>query len=141
MWSLDQARPDSMAGAEGFGALLKRPADHRQRDLGALPLLADVSEPELLSLFRGGAPSPSLLRRPAPALRLHTAALFVIAGVEVPHDLAPADTRAGERVPDLVRQAVALPPEKRADSRDFTASLPRQERTQPVPGLPATWRR
>lgn len=39
-------------------------------------------------------------------------------------------------MPGLVRQAVALPPEKRAESRDFAASLPRQERTQPVPGLP-----
>lgn len=125
-----------MAGGEGFGALLKRFADHRQLEIGALSRLAGASEPELLSLFHGGAPSPSVLRRLAPALGLHTADLFVIAGVDVPDDLTPVDTSAGWRVPGLVRHAVALPPEKRAALRRFAASLPREEHTQPVPKLP-----
>ncbi|GHK02390.1 hypothetical protein SY2F82_41870 [Streptomyces sp. Y2F8-2] len=86
-WSLDEAGRMDGRG-QGVGVPWERPADHRQPDVGALPGLADVSEPELLSLLRGGAPRPSLLRRLAPALRLHTADLFVIAGAEVPGALS-----------------------------------------------------
>ncbi|MEV7684027.1 hypothetical protein AB0O64_36655 [Streptomyces sp. NPDC088341] len=121
-----------MTEGGGFGVLLERLAERRQLDIGVLGRSADVAESELLSVSRGGEPSPCLLRRLAPALGLHTSDLFVIAGAEVPDDLAPADPKAGWRVPHLVRRAVALPSEQRNVLRRFVASLPREERTRPV---------
>ncbi|MET9386943.1 hypothetical protein ABZY09_39465 [Streptomyces sp. NPDC002928] len=61
-----------MAEGEGFGVLLERLAEHGQLDLNVLARSADVGESELLSLLRGGEPSPSQLRRLTPALGLHT---------------------------------------------------------------------
>lgn len=86
--------------------LLGRLAKRRQPDLDVLARSADVGGSELKSLLRGGGPSPSLLRRLAPVLGLHTPDLFVIAGVDVPDDLAPGDPTAGSWVPVLVRNAV-----------------------------------
>lgn len=60
-----------MADCEGFGVLLEQLAERRQLDLETLARSADVSESELLILFRGDGPRPSLLRRLAPALGLH----------------------------------------------------------------------
>jgi hypothetical protein len=84
-----------MAEGEDFGVLLGRLAERRQLDLDVLAQSADVGESELASLLRGGGPSSSLLRRLAPALGLHTPDLFVVAGVDVPDDLAPLDPTAG----------------------------------------------
>src|SRR5215470_17182324 len=102
-----------MAEEFAFGALVARLADRRRLSVSALSRLADVSESDLLPLFDSGTPSPPVLRRLATALELHTADLFAIAGVDLPEDLAPMDREAGQHVPDLVRHAVALPPEKR----------------------------
>jgi hypothetical protein len=129
-----------MAQSEGFGALLQRLVERRQLDLDVWARSADVGESELVSLLRGGVPSPSLLRRLAPALGLHPPDLFVFAGVDVPDDLAPLDHTAGSRVPKLVMRAVALPLEQRNDLRGFVASLPHEARELPVP-VPAAFER
>lgn len=125
-----------MVGEEDFGPLLKRLLDRRGLDLAALSRqtssrqaasqLARVPESEPQAVLAGAAPSPSLLRRLAPVLGLHTADLFAIAGVGIPDDLAPLDATAGRRVPGLARAAVALPPEKRDALRRLVASLPRR---------------
>jgi hypothetical protein len=122
--------------ATDFGVLLKRLSDRRQLDIGSLPRLADVTEREVQALFDGGEPSAAVLRRLAPVVGLHTADLFVIADVAVPDDLTPTDERAGRLVPDLVRHAVRLSPEKRNSLRRLVASLPQEERAQPAPRLP-----
>ncbi|WP_327727403.1 hypothetical protein OG250_09435 [Streptomyces sp. NBC_00487] len=122
-----------MMGEEDFGPLLKRLLDRRSLDSAALSRLASVPEPELLSVFHGETPSPSLLRRLAPALGLHSADVFAIAGADIPDDLAPLDATAGRRVPHLTRDAVVLPPEQREALRRLAASLPQVERTRPVP--------
>ncbi|MET9879925.1 hypothetical protein ABZZ36_35735 [Actinacidiphila glaucinigra] len=115
--------PRTMTADGGCTVPLHRLAAHRQRpDSSAV----DLSEP----------PTPSALRRLAPELGLHTADLFVIAGVDVPGDLAPVDATAGRHLPDLVRHAVALPPRQRTVLRRYVASLPQQERPAPVPGPP-----
>ncbi|WP_331744947.1 hypothetical protein [Kitasatospora sp. NBC_01300] len=121
-----------MAGNEGFGVLVERLADRRHVNLADLARSADVDQSELLTLIRGGAPSPSLLRRLAPALGLHTADLFAIAGVDVPDDLAPVDTKAGLHVPSLVQHVVTLSSEQRDAVRQFVASLPQEGHVQPV---------
>ena len=125
-----------MAAHEGFGALLVRLSDHRRLDLGAL----SQSDPELPAVLHGAPPSPSLLRRLGPALGLHAADLFVIAGVAVPDDLAPLDPAAGRQVPDLVRGAARLAAEQRRRLREFVRSLPQQVRTDPIPAVPASER-
>ncbi|UUU30269.1 hypothetical protein JIX56_10375 [Streptomyces sp. CA-210063] len=131
-----------MVGEEDFGPLLQRLLDRRGLDPTALSRLAAsppapaLPESELRAALAGAPPSPSLLRRLAPALGLHTADLFAIAGVGIPDDLAPLDATAGSRVPYLVRDAVALPPDQRNALRRLVASLPQKQRTQPVPETP-----
>ncbi|MFF3252824.1 hypothetical protein ACFYWP_17845 [Actinacidiphila glaucinigra] len=115
--------PRTMTADESIAAPLRRLAALRQRS-GASAV--DLCEP----------PTPSALRRLAPGLGLHTPDLFVIAGVDVPGDLAPVDPTAGRHLPDLVRHAVALPPRQRTVLRRYVASLPQQERVAPPPGPP-----
>lgn len=79
------------------------------------------------------APSPALLRRLSPVLGLHTADLFVIAGLPVPDDLAPVDPAAGTWVPQIARNVLRLAPEERRRVRDLVRSLPPGERVPPVP--------
>ncbi|MFD8073264.1 hypothetical protein ACFV3E_11490 [Streptomyces sp. NPDC059718] len=111
----------SAVAGEPFAVLLERLTAHR-RPAGAAG--------------ESGPPTPSTLRRLAPTLGLHTPDLFVIAGVEVPGDLAPVDPKAGRHVPDLVRHAVALPFRQRTVLRRYVASLPPQERAAPFPAPP-----
>ncbi|HEX5116738.1 MAG TPA: hypothetical protein VFW65_16205 [Pseudonocardiaceae bacterium] len=117
-----------MAGDSGFGVLLGRLSARRNLDIGALSRLAGVAESELAAVFDGVPPSPSLLRRLAPALGLHAGDLFAIAAVPVPDDLTPVDPNAGRWVPRLVRDALSLAPRQRGELRHRVASLPQQER-------------
>jgi hypothetical protein len=121
----------------GFGVLLARLSDHRKLGVGGLSRLAGVGEPELRAVFDGGVPSPSLLRRLAPALNLHTADLFLIAGVAVPDELAPLDLNAKMWVSALVGPALRLSSERRRRLRQLVWSLPQEGRAHPVPPLPA----
>jgi transcriptional regulator with XRE-family HTH domain len=88
-------------------------------------------------VFNGMPPSPSLLRRLAPAFGLHAADLFAIAGLAIPDDLAPLDPTAGSTVLHLVHTAMSLPPDKQRLLRQLAASLPQEKRTQPVRTLTA----
>ncbi|MCX5399124.1 helix-turn-helix transcriptional regulator [Streptomyces sp. NBC_00102] len=124
-----------MSEPTDFGALLGRLMECRRLDATALGQASGVARGELARVLTGVEPSPSELRRLAPALGLHTADLVVIAGVDLPDDLAPVDTRAGSQVVRLVRIAVGLRPEQRQALRDFMASMPREWR---VPAAPAS---
>jgi hypothetical protein len=111
-----------------FGVLLARLADHQRLNLGDLSQLAQVPEAELRAVLRGMPPYPSLLRTLAPALNLHAADLFVIAGVPVPEELAPLDINATGFIPQLAGHAMRLPPESRGRLRQFVRSMPRHHR-------------
>lgn len=124
-----------VAGYPGFGVLLARWSDHRKVGSGALSSLAGIRETELRAVFEGGDADPSLLRRLAPAMNLHTADLFAIAGVAVPEDLAPLDATAGGLVPQIARHAMCLVPEHRSQLRALVRSLPQESRTHAVPAL------
>ncbi|MPY45413.1 hypothetical protein FNH04_37585 [Streptomyces phyllanthi] len=88
-------------------------------------------------MFHGQVPDPSLLQRLAPALGLHAADLFVIAGAPVPDDLAPVDANAGRCVPRLVEHAMFLSPEHRDELRRLVESLPQEEHARlPAPRPP-----
>ncbi|MEV4535495.1 XRE family transcriptional regulator [Asanoa sp. NPDC049518] len=92
----------------------------------------DVTQPELQRVVDGAEPGPSLLRRLAPVLGLHAADLFVVAGLEVPEDLAPLAARDESRVERVVRHAVLLGPDQRHRLRQLVRSLPQVDRWQPV---------
>lgn len=120
----------------GFGGLLARLSDHRSLDVGTLSQRAGVSELELLRLFEGAVPSPPQLRRLAPALRMHTADLFVMAQAAVPDDLAPVDVGARGEIPGLVKQAILLPPDGRAELRKLIRSMPEEGCALPSRAVP-----
>lgn len=91
-----------------------------------------MSEPELGRVLDGDVPSSALLRRLAPAVGLHAADLFALAGVALPDDLAPLDPRASVWTPIIVNLAMFMPPERRQLLRELVESLPREARTQPT---------
>ncbi|MDT0570857.1 helix-turn-helix domain-containing protein [Streptomyces sp. DSM 3412] len=126
-----------MVGEHDFGARLRRLLDRRGLHPTSLSRHADVPEPELTAVLQAHqTPTPPLLRRLAPALGLHTADVFAIAGADLPEDLAPLDATAGREVPRVIQEAAGLPPEHRGRLRRLVASLPQAQRTQPVPDTP-----
>lgn len=123
---------------QGPDDLLARLMASRRLDVGALSRTAGVPEAELQAVVDGTPASPLLLHQLAAALDLHAADLFVIAGAEVPDDLAPLDANAKPLIPGLLTQARHLPTEQRRRLRHFVRTLPQQDRTQPVPP-PRPW--
>lgn len=120
-------------GYPRFGVLLARLSAHRQLGSDGLSRLAEVSEPELLRVFEGAEPHPSLLLRLAPVLGWHDVDLFVLAGMPAPGGLAPLDAEARSETTLLVNQASRLRPEHNDRLRRFAQALPQQERTLPFP--------
>ncbi|MFD3505526.1 hypothetical protein ACFWWT_46605 [Streptomyces sp. NPDC058676] len=53
----------------------------------------------------------------------------------MPEDLAPLDAKAVPLVPQLVRKAVSLPPERRRELIRFVRSLPQEDRAVPSRSL------
>ncbi|MEU7873508.1 XRE family transcriptional regulator [Dactylosporangium sp. NPDC049140] len=120
-----------------FGVQLMRLADLRGVDVGSLARRATVAETEIMSVLDGGEPDPLLLRRLAPALGLHQSDLFVIAGRQVPDDLAPLDATAASVISSLAWSLTYLP---RAvpELHQLVKSLPQQPRPQgPPPPTPS----
>ncbi|OKI63422.1 hypothetical protein A6A27_26775 [Micromonospora sp. CB01531] len=72
----------------------------------------------------GGAASPSLVRRLAPTLGLHTADLFVVAGLELPPDLVPASGTGPWHVGTALELAAKLAPQSLRRLHEFVRSLP-----------------
>jgi hypothetical protein len=138
-----------MAELPSFGVLLTRLMEHRGLDSRTLSNTAEISESQLRALLNGAAPDPpespeppdaELLERLAPAIDLHTADLFVIAGLDVPEGLAPVEAAAGKLLPDLVREFMHLSPESRRRLRQIVQSMPQADRTEPA-AEPPTWER
>ncbi|MEU6034606.1 hypothetical protein ABZ801_04290 [Actinomadura sp. NPDC047616] len=125
-----------MTGIPAFGLLLMRLLDHRQSDISSLSQVAGVPEDELRSVVDGLRPSPSLLQALAPALNLHAADLFAMAGRDVPDALAPLDASARQYIDDLVIDAICLPADRRSQLRRLVRDLPQEQRK----GSFAAWR-
>lgn len=113
-----------MGGPPGFGVMVTRLARHRDLSIGDLSQATQVSETDLRALLDGGRPSSSMLRRLGPALGLHAADVFVLAGLPVPSDLSPWDEKAGRELDEFVRRAISLPAEHRDPFREYLRSLP-----------------
>jgi hypothetical protein len=98
---------------------------------------ASIAETEITSVLDGGEPGPSLLRRLAPALDLHQSDLCVIAGRQVPDDLAPLDATARSAIGSLAWELTHLPPAV-PELHHLVRSMPQQRRPQgPPPPTPS----
>ena len=102
-----------------FEALLRRLTDRRGWD--ALAVARDVG---------GDVAAPDALRRLAPALGWHAADLFVLAGLDLPADLAPTDPAADPG--RMTWDYVALPP-ARPILLAAARAMPQQPLVGPMP--------
>lgn len=115
-------------------------AERRRLALRALSEAVGVAEAEVRRVLDGAAPGPAVPRRLAPVLRLREVDLFVLAGLEVPQDLAPLDIEARGILPGLVIDAIGLEPERRRMLHELVRSLPREDRAAPfAPTWPASF--
>lgn len=117
----------------GFGVLLRRLAEHRKLDVNELARLSCVAESELTAVLDGATASPSLLRRLAPAVNLHTADLFVIASMAVPEELTPLDSRAGTEMLRVVEIVMHLSSERGVELLRYAQAFPTGERSSQQP--------
>jgi hypothetical protein len=123
-----------------FGVLLERLLGHRQLDVGWLSQAAGVPEAELRNVVDGLPPGPELLRALAPALELHTADLFAMAGQKVPDDLAPLHAHRwniSSYTEKLLGYVLCLPADQRSEVRRMVRELPQEPRRQPY--VPWKW--
>lgn len=117
--------------------MLARLADCRKLDLGALARTAHVEEPAFQDVLAGSTPDASLLRRIAPAVGLHAADVFVLAGLPVPDDLAPWDGQAAAHLAGLAYDALRLRAEQRQELRSHVRRLPDPVENHRPPALKA----
>ena len=121
-----------MSEYPGFGILLARLLESRELDAQSLPG-TENERGELRAALDGAAPGRPLLQWLATALGMHVPDLYVIAGMEVPPELAPLDATAGPRTARLVWQAGQLPREGVSELLELARSLPQQDRAEPFP--------
>ncbi|MGN5634406.1 hypothetical protein [Streptomyces sp. AC154] len=119
-----------MTQVPGFGTMLAWLLDHRC--LGVEELADSSSDAmasgELRAVLDGRIPDEALLRWLAPVLGFHAVDLFVLAGAEVPQDLAPLDAAAAPFASRMVMDAVHLPPEGRHELLRHVRELPQEGR-------------
>jgi hypothetical protein len=111
-----------------FGARLGSLLEHRGVTAAGVAAAAAVPAAHLDAVLGGGEPGEPLLRRLAPALRLHASDLLLFAARPVPDDLAPAQLDGPWDVGGLAERADAR-------VRAFVAGLPVRPvvRTRPFP--------
>jgi hypothetical protein len=100
---------------------------------------ARVPTAELEAVRAGGVVRPALVWRLAPTLGLHAADLFVIAGLDLPGELAAAIGTVSWNVGRLMRDASRLVPELRERLHEVVRSLPvvpPTERPRPASSYP-----
>lgn len=118
-----------------FGTLLRRLSD--QREIHDLAEVSELPAAEVEAVLNGAVPGVAFLQKVAPMLRIRIPDLFVIAGVPVPEQFTPLDSKAGSLVPSLAQHAVDLPAESRRLLLEFAQSLPQRDRASPVPEMKA----
>ncbi|MFF3676135.1 hypothetical protein ACFYYS_19475 [Streptomyces sp. NPDC002120] len=111
-----------------FSAMLTRLLDHRGVGVPEPADHAGVTAAEIRGVLEGETPGEGLLRRLATALGLHAADLFILAGREVPDDLAPLDAAATPWTAYTVMDAVHLPAAGRSELLRFIRALPQEKR-------------
>ncbi|WP_141725314.1 hypothetical protein [Micromonospora pallida] len=105
----------------GSGTALGRLLTYRWSEVAAT---AGSLRPQLDAVLAGGTASPSLIRRLAPTLGMHTADLFVVAGLDLPQDLVPASGTKPWHVGTALEKAARLAPQSLRRLHEFVRSLP-----------------
>jgi hypothetical protein len=130
-------------GESLFGMRLWRLLSHRRLAAGSstekmqaeLATKAGVPTDELGAVVREGvAPSPELIRKLAPPLGIHTADLFVVAGLPVPRDLGSAWRTSPYDVGSILLTALRMSADQRNRLGALIGSLP--VRPEAVPETP-----
>jgi hypothetical protein len=124
-----------------FGIRLERllvrrrptPQTHLDQMVAVLARDAGVAVAELDAVIEGAEPSQELLRQLGPALGIHTADMFVIAGLAVPLDLASAWKTSPWHVGSLLPYALNLEPQQRSQLDELVRSFPHRTPTAPGP--------
>ncbi|MEU9165348.1 hypothetical protein AB0D29_34365 [Streptomyces sp. NPDC048424] len=126
-----------MTESSNFSSMLAWLLDHRGVGVPELADRAGVTADEIRGVLARETPSEGLLRRLATALGLHAADLLILAGWEVPDDLAPLDAAATPWVAYIVMDAVHLPAAGRSELLQSIRALPQEKRRSPfVPKEP-----
>lgn len=122
-----------MTELPGFGVLLGRLLEHRRADPATVARAAGVPTAEVDAVLAGSNADALLLRRLAPALGLHAADLFVIAGRGLPADSAPARGTAPWHVGQVMRSAMLLFGNRFDRLHELIRSLPVLLPANPLP--------
>jgi transcriptional regulator with XRE-family HTH domain len=101
--------------------------------VASLAQQAGVSSSSLDELLNGVEPSSDVLRLLAPALGIHAADMFVVAGLRVPQDLASAWPTLPWDVGSVLEHAVRLQTSQVGELDELIRSLPINERTDLAP--------
>jgi hypothetical protein len=121
-----------MAGPAHVVAMVARLSKRRGQTVDSLLRAATVDQSEIEAAFDGGVSGASALRRLAPVLGVHPADLFILAGLDVPSDLAPAAAPAGSILDHLVKTALRLPIEQREQLLGAARSMPLAKPATPI---------
>ncbi|MFJ9456258.1 hypothetical protein ACIRST_14355 [Kitasatospora sp. NPDC101447] len=113
-----------MTGVQEFGVLLARLMEHRTIDVSVLSTAAGTGTEELQAVLDGRVPTEGLLRALGPALGLHTADLFVLAGQPVPDDLTPVTRNPHWSVSHVVYNTMVMPAGNRRPLLDAIRAQP-----------------
>ncbi|MGW3181677.1 hypothetical protein ACWDD9_20620 [Kitasatospora sp. NPDC001119] len=113
-----------MAGLLRFGALLAYLTGHRALGSATLASAAGIDPAELQTVLGGQPPTGRLLRDLGPALGLHAADLFVLAGQPVPDDLTPITRNPNWSISTVVYNAMVMPAENRRPLLDAIRAQP-----------------
>jgi hypothetical protein len=124
-----------------FGVRLWRLLSHRrptfetsiEQMVAALATSAGVPRSEITAMVEGGAPTPDAVRRLGPALGFHTADMFVIAGLPVPHDVASAWPTSPWDVGSIIKLAARMGARQLHDLDELVRSLPVLPPSGPAP--------
>jgi hypothetical protein len=97
---------------------------------------AGLSADGVRATLTGETPSEVLVRQLAPALGFHPVDLLILAGLDVPEDLAPLDVSAERWVSRIVIEAVHLRAAGRREVLQLVRSLPQEA---PTGGFAPRW--
>ena len=117
-----------MTEAPDFGATLAWLLEHRGIGVRDVVAAAGLSADGVRAVLKGKTPSEQLVRELAPAFGFHPVDLLILAGLDVPEDLAPLDASAEQWVSRIVIEAVHLPAARRREVVRLMHSLPQEER-------------